>query len=177
MATGRKKSISQAVCLPQLIRVLLRSLDIKRLGSAASKKLVSEISHSISVELMEPVEGRTEVRARAEVRLDGKWSEEVGGKPLITFLGTYEARYDFPKFITLKQAKEWLEDTYSKDVLVAQSIPVINLHMHSQLEMLGLNAHSKVIGYSVDSEQWEKITPTPPPKKSPRTRKKVAAST
>lgn len=157
MVTKSEKASSQRIRLPQLVRILLIKLGVERLaGSTASEDgvLTSKIRHQIQLELLPPTKPEAPVRLRANVEIIGEWSRK-GGSPVVRFSGYYESRFTFPPHIKFEMVDKWIEDSFFRDAVVAQAIPTINLHMYSQLEMMGLNPNQKKIGYEPKDEEWE----------------------
>lgn len=171
MASSGKNSIPSP-SLPTLTRVIVNKLEVERQKNLVAN-LSSEIVHEISLELLKPVDGKSQVRIRGEITLDGKWCCEGKKKPVVTFLGRYEARFILPPDTSYEVAEKWMENSFYRDSVIAQAIPVANLHMYSQLEMMGLNPHSKKIGYQskTDWKELGKLPSTP----TRRVRKKVEA--
>lgn len=154
MVSSRKKT-APSPRLPTLTRVILKKLEVQRREVLASK-LSTKIIHEISLVPLMPTEKMPQVRIKGEVSLNGKWYSEGGKEPIVSFLGSYEARFIFPQDIQLDWVEKWMEDAYYRDSAIAQAIPVINLHMDSQLVMMGLNARSKKLGYESKSD-WEEL--------------------
>lgn len=171
MATSRKNKI-QSPAIPTLSRVILRELEVKR-GELSAPKLTAEYTHNISLVLIKPVEGKTQVRINGEISLEGKWLKEGETKPAISFLGVYEARFIFSTKIPYELVSHWMKDAFYRDSAIAQAMPVINLHMYSQLEMMGLNPHKKKIGYESKSE-WQESEQLPVATAVRRARKTTA---
>lgn len=171
MVTSRKKT-TPSPHLPTLTRVLLKKLEVQRREVLVSK-LSTKIIHEISLVSLRPVEGESQVRIKGEVSLNGKWFSEGDKEPIVSFLGSYEARFIFPQNIQLDWVEKWMEDAFYRDSAIAQAIPVINLHMDSQLVMMGLNARSKKLGYESKSDWEEQKQLTAKPTR--RVRKKTAA--
>lgn len=168
VSNGKKPASSPH--LPQLIRVLLLKFEVQRQPLLALN-LSSEINHEVSLVLLNPKDDSI-VRVKVLVSLDGKWLGEGQNVPLVSFVGDYEARFVFSTEFTFEMVEKWLKNNFYVDTLVAQVIPVVNLHMFSQLEMMGMNSNNKKIGYEPTSDDWKlaEMIPSSPAK---RTRKKL----
>ncbi|MDP1689323.1 MAG: hypothetical protein Q8L47_04315 [bacterium] len=168
-SNGKKPASSQH--LPQLIRVLLLKLEVQR-QSLLAPKLTSEVNHEVSLVLLKPKDDSSLVRVKVMVSLDGKWRAEGQQVPLVSFVGDYEARFVFSTEFTFEMVEKWLKNNFYIDSLIAQAIPVVNLHMFSQLEMMGVNPNNKKIGYEPTSDDW-KLSEMLPSSPAKRTRKKL----
>lgn len=139
--------------LPTLIRVILKKLEVQR-REVLSSKTKAEIIQNISLELIKPAEGQKQSRIKGNISIIGKWNNEGDIEPVVTFLGEYEARFTLPPNIPYKLVHKWMEDAFYRDSVIAQAIPTINLHMYSQLRMMGFNSRSMAIGYESKSD-WD----------------------
>lgn len=171
MVSNEKRS-KQNIRLPKLIRVVLKQLGVQR-GDVLGSKLTSEVAYGMSLELLKPINGKSQVRIKGEISLNGQWHGEGGGGPMASFSGVYEARFILPPDVAFDMVEKWMEDPFYRDSIMAQAVPVVNLHMYSQLEMMGLNPLSKAIGYEPKNEKWN-VVENQPAVPAKRVRKKIA---
>jgi hypothetical protein len=172
MAGNGKKS-PQSPYLPQLARVILIKLAVQR-REILPQKLTSEVIQTISLKALKPKEVTSPVRIRGVISVDGKWHNEGDKEPAVSFEGQYEARYIFPPDIEFALVDKWMEEPFFRDAALAQAIPVVNLHMYTQLEMMGLNTHSKKIGYESKPDSTWKQGNKPPSTETKRVKKRIA---
>lgn len=167
-----RKAQNSTLRSPQLKRVVLLSIDAKHRPCKAPDGLISHFKNRIWVELLEPIETNTSPRIRIGVDVNGKWYMDKESDPVITFEGGYEGRFDFGELVvTMDDVVSWLSDDFYRQSLVAQVIPVVNTHVHAQLEMMGVRTNRRPLGFAPESI----ISETASKKAKPRRRvKKVA---
>ena len=80
------------------------------------------------------------------ISVTGNWSAPDESDPIISFSAAYNAKFDFPETIDATEADRLLSDNFYRNVLVVQTMPLVNSHMYSQLDMMGIDTHSRSLG-------------------------------
>jgi hypothetical protein len=150
----KKTSKKIDVLIPQLLRVKLIQIQCvcnpnpNKQTTIADKQseLHANIKRAISAEVLKKSNGDDGCRIRVSVKIDGTWSNQVTETPRIVFSGQYEAQFSFPEGVNVENVLEWMEEKSYREGVVAQVIPVVNLHMYSQLEMMGVNSTTRSLG-------------------------------
>jgi hypothetical protein len=146
-----KKKISKKIdiLIPQLRRVKLIQIQcVRNPNPNKQNELHADIKRVISAEVLRKSNGEDKCRIRVSVKIDGTWSDQITEKPRIVFSGQYEAQFSFPDGVNVETVVEWMEEKSYRDGVVAQVIPVVHLHMYSQLEMMGVNTTGRSLGIS-----------------------------
>lgn len=145
-----KKTRNEEPRLPELRKVVLLKVNGVHTPVATDAKtggIKSKIRREISLGLLEPLKDSQGCRLKAKVDVDGTWKFEDVEEPLITFQGEYQAQFVFPVGVSIEQASTWLDNDFFGQAAIAQAMPVINMHMFAQLEMMGLSTRGRVIGH------------------------------
>lgn len=95
--------------------------------------------------MLEKSETISKCRVNINVVVDGKWNLPESD-PVITFLATYNAKFNFPETVEHDTVDQLLSDDFYRQALVAQVIPLIHDHMYSQLDMMGISTNSRPLG-------------------------------
>lgn len=134
------------VILPRLHRLRLDSLECKRNGKLSGAKLSASIKRSIRISLINKSEEVKNCRVIIGISVNGNWSPSGEDEPAILFSAIYNVRFNFSEEIDAPTADKLLSDQFYRDALVAQAMPLVNMHMYSQLDAMGIDAHSRSLG-------------------------------
>lgn len=145
-----EKSNSSGFKAPQLVRVVLLELNAKHIPSKVENGLRSRLTKNIRLELLASNDNSTNSRIRVAVETRGVWFEQDETKPIISLDASYEGRFIFREKIDEDLIEHWLDDSYYRDSLVAQVIPVVNTHLFAQLELMGVRTNKRALGYFSD---------------------------
>lgn len=144
---SKKSSASESdVVFPKLYRLRLESLECKKNRKPNGAKLNASVNRSIRISLVDKSEEVKICRVFVTVAVTGNWKDAAENDPAISFSAEYNVRFDFPEAIDATAADKLLSEKFYRDVLVMQVMPLVNMHMHSQLDMLGIDAHSRSLG-------------------------------
>ena len=138
--------------LPQLKRIVLFRVDGKHTPPDLVDGLRSKLSKEIRLELLDPLPEHSEPRIAVELKLSGEWLAKETGEIVIALCGEYEARFVFKGSPSMKQVETWLDDELYRTSLIAQAYIPANSHFCSQLELMGLRAGLRPIGYLAEGE-------------------------
>lgn len=142
--TQRKR---QTPALPKLIRVVLLHINAEHTPFSGSCKLTSKVNREFQLELLEPLETKKSPRILVHILTEGEWYNEDVAKPVITIRAQYEGRFLLPEKTPIPLAEEWMDDEFYRNSIIAQLYPVVNIHLFTQLEMMGLNTKGRSLGY------------------------------
>jgi hypothetical protein len=132
--------------LPKLLRVRLDSLECARKTTKNSSDLKASVTRTVKLALLENSNTDDSCRVVVNVTLQGTWTTADLPEPVIVFSAIYNAKFSYPTEIEAATAEKWIHDEFYRDAVVSTAMPIINLHMYSQLDMMGIATNSQPLG-------------------------------
>lgn len=160
--------------IPYLGRLRLLRIELEHKPVAGKAKLTGKVHRDIAIAIIPSTEpGVSNNLIEVIVTVNGKWTNGEEEVPVVKFFGEYRARLRFAKVVTDEQITTWMQDSLYREVAIAQVIPLVNQHLYSQLEMLGISSGSRSLGLDPDSIQ-ETLPASMKQARSPRKNKSQA---